>query len=361
MSISCSSDKLNTSSAYPKDRLVPATSMQEKMKRFSDNRVGANDAVKRVRDLGNQLLVRLLIPSRAAGAVIGKGGSFIQYLRSEKNAVINLPDSDNPERVVYISSNDMLNIVSCVAEIIPKLEEGRYSPESELRVLIHHSQAGAVIGRAGFKINEIRESTGANIKVFTDCAPMSSDRVVQFSGSRDAIVNALFEVMKLCQATPIRGVDQPYDPVNYDLDVVCSYGGFPPDKAWKNRRPIGGQMLGVRPVPAPFHGVAAAPPFASPIGVYAQPPPTIFAEGPLQTVRVTIPNDLAGSIIGRRGERINRIRQESRANIVVDPPVAGAVDRVITISGLPSQIRLGHFLLQQCLRSIPPLRRPGVA
>ncbi|CDW54841.1 Heterogeneous nuclear ribonucleoprotein K [Trichuris trichiura] len=352
------------------------------MKRFNDNRVGANDAVKRVRDLGNQLLVRLLIPSRAAGAVIGKGGSFIQYLRSEvsrlflsilgspaassrKNAVINLPDSDNPERVVYISSNDMLNIVSCVAEIIPKLEEGRYSPESELRVLIHHSQAGAVIGRAGFKINEIRESTGANIKVFTDCAPMSSDRVVQFSGSRDAIVNALFEVTKLCQAvylescarmdlsiasflkTPIRGVDQPYDPVNYDLDVVCSYGGFPPDKAWKNRRPIGGQMLGVRPVPTPFHGVAAAPPFASPIGVYAQPPPTIFAEGPLQTVRVTIPNDLAGSIIGRRGERINRIRQESRANIVVDPPVAGAVDRVITISGLPSQIRLGHFLLQQ--------------
>lgn len=37
--------------------------------------------------------------------------------------------------------------------------------------------AGAIIGRKGEKIKELREQTGANLKVFSECAPMSTDRV----------------------------------------------------------------------------------------------------------------------------------------------------------------------------------------
>ena len=49
---------------------------------------------------------------------------------------------------------------------------------------------------------------------------------------------------------------------------------------------------------------------------------------------MTIPNELAGTIIGRGGERIGNIRQDSGASILVEPPAPGSNERVITITGL---------------------------
>ena len=50
-------------------------------------------------------------------------------------------------------------------------------------------------------------------------------------------------------------------------------------------------------------------------------------------VQVTIPNELGGTIIGKGGERINRIRQQSGARIEIAPSL-GSEDRVITIIGM---------------------------
>jgi heterogeneous nuclear ribonucleoprotein K len=49
--------------------------------------------------------------------------------------------------------------------------------EFEVKLLIHSSMAGAIIGRGGEKIKELREQTSANLKVFSEPAPMSTDRV----------------------------------------------------------------------------------------------------------------------------------------------------------------------------------------
>lgn len=69
--------------------------------------------------------------------------------------------------------------------------------------------------------------------------------------------------------------------------------------------------------------------------------------GPPSTAQVTIPKDLAGTIIGKGGERINRIREDSGAHIVVDPPAPGSDERIITISGTHGQIQMAQYLLQQ--------------
>lgn len=37
--------------------------------------------------------------------------------------------------------------------------------DSEMKVLVHESHAGAVIGRGGSRIKELREKTGAQLKV----------------------------------------------------------------------------------------------------------------------------------------------------------------------------------------------------
>lgn len=72
--------------------------------------------------------------------------------------------------------------------------------------------------------------------------------------------------------------------------------------------------------------------------------------GEQTSTQVTIPKDLAGSIIGKGGERIRQIRQRSGANIKIDDPLPGSNDRIITIGGNQSQINFAQFLLQQSVR-----------
>lgn len=76
--------------------------------------------------------------------------------------------------------------------------------------------------------------------------------------------------------------------------------------------------------------------------------------------KVTIPNELAGTIIGKGGDRINRlflfflilkniflsIRSESVSRIEVGNTY-GNDERIITITGTPHQIQSAQYLLQQ--------------
>jgi heterogeneous nuclear ribonucleoprotein K len=48
---------------------------------------------------------------------------------------------------------------------------------------------------------------------------------------------------------------------------------------------------------------------------------------------VTIPNELAGAIIGPGGQRIRKIRNDSKANITIAEPDPNSKERIITITG----------------------------
>lgn len=72
--------------------------------------------------------------------------------------------------------------------------------------------------------------------------------------------------------------------------------------------------------------------------------------GATETNQVTIPNELAGAIIGPGGQRIRKIRVDSKANITIDEPAPGSNERVISIQGTPKQIQTAQYLLQQSVR-----------
>ena len=100
--------------------------------------------------------------------MIGKGGSNIQKLRSEHNAQVRIPDCPGPERVMSVQAGDMESVVGILRMAIPFMyEQGEDDDggDRELRLLIHQSIVGGIIGKSGSKIKEIRENTGANIKV----------------------------------------------------------------------------------------------------------------------------------------------------------------------------------------------------
>lgn len=72
-------------------------------------------------------------------------------------------------------------------------------------------------------------------------------------------------------------------------------------------------------------------------------------EGPKETQQVTIPKSMAGAILGPGGQRIRKIRNDSKASIILGE--ANEQDeRVITIEGSPKQIQTAQYLLQQAVK-----------
>ncbi|ERL88636.1 hypothetical protein D910_06020 [Dendroctonus ponderosae] len=128
------------------------------MKRGADGDMGS--PLKRSKRAGDEE-VRLLIPSKVAGSIIGKGGHNITKLRSQNGATAG-------------NGNDI-----------------------DMRMMVHQSQAGCIIGKGGSKIKEIREKIGTRIKIFSNPAPQSSDRVIQIIGEPAKCIDTLREVLTL--------------------------------------------------------------------------------------------------------------------------------------------------------------------
>nr|XP_014095505.1 heterogeneous nuclear ribonucleoprotein K isoform X4 [Bactrocera oleae] len=168
--------------------------------------------------------IRILIPSNIAGAVIGKGGQHIQKMRTQYKATVSVDDSQGPERTILISS-DLEATLQIVTEMLKYFEER--DDEVDVRLLIHQSLAGCIIGKGGQKIKEIRDKIGCRIlKVFSNVAPQSTDRVVQTVGKQSQVIEAIREVITLTRETPIKGPVHNYDPTNFDRMYADAYGGY---------------------------------------------------------------------------------------------------------------------------------------
>ena len=77
-------------------------------------------AFKRSRNTDEMVELRILLQSKNAGAVIGKGGKTIKALRTDYNASVSVPDSSGPERILSISA-DIETIGEILKKIIPTL------------------------------------------------------------------------------------------------------------------------------------------------------------------------------------------------------------------------------------------------
>uniref|UniRef100_A0A8C7DEF8 Heterogeneous nuclear ribonucleoprotein K n=1 Tax=Oncorhynchus kisutch TaxID=8019 RepID=A0A8C7DEF8_ONCKI len=384
-------------------------------------------AFKRSRNTDEMVELRVLLQSKNAGAVIGKGGKNIKALRTDYNASVSVPDSSGPERILSVSA-DIETIGEILLKIIPTLEEYQHYNgidfDCELRLLIHQSLAGGIIGVKGTKIKELRENTQTTIKLFQECCPHSTDRVVLVGGKPDRVVDCIKVILELVSEAPIKGRAQPYDPNFYD--ETYDYGGFTMMFEERGRRPMGGFPVrgrgGFERMP-PGRGGRPMPPSRrdyEDLSPRRGPPPPLPTRGrggsrarnlspqtngltsvhqssdrrgrpgdrydsmvsdldntsswepfqsggrgsysdiggPVITTQVTIPKDLAGSIIGKGGQRIKQIRHESGASIKIDEPLEGSEDRIITINGTQDQIQNAQYLLQNrhVLAPFPRLR-----
>lgn len=380
------------------------------MKRDYDS--GYDRASKRIRP-GDEC-IRLLIPSKVAGSIIGKGGKNITELRGKYKASITVPDCPGPERVLTISADQetALNIVGDCLQSLMDNGSRVNDEEIDVRMAIHSSQAGCVIGKGGSKIKELREKTGGKLKLFSAPAPQSTDRICQIIGKPSVILDLVRDILDLLRETPCKGPIQNYDPHNFDNYYADDYGGYGGSGSGRGGGPrgpmppgpMGGGMRSGPPPPmrgGPSGGYNGPSPRGGPGGMGGYnmrngsgsggPPPFdqddswVGGPGPMNSsfggpagpmgpgmngpnsggsggssktsTQVTIPKDLAGAIIGKQGTRIKKIRIDSGAAITIDEPAAGSNDRVITITGYPNEIQVAQFLLQQSVQVEMQARR----
>lgn len=216
----------------------------------------ANDSKRREVD-GKQykFTVRLLVPTRYGGMLIGKGGQVAKDLRATHEVDLFIPDSRGPERMVRIKGDNLDGVCNCVVDIAEKLQQDmnricnlKESDHTEIRVMLHKSLCGSIIGKGGADIKALRDETETMIRMNGDCCPHSTDRVCQIAGSPANVGNAFEKIITSLENIDIRGEDRWYNVDDYDESRCRDYGGFTPDNKGPNdnggRRDDGGRSGG---------------------------------------------------------------------------------------------------------------------
>lgn len=331
----------------------------------------------------NETSLRFLLNSKHAGGIIGKGGETIKRLRSDYSAHITVPDTDTGERVLTISANKEA-CINVLKECLPLVHEAPYrvgrpgsgeENEFEIDFLVLSGQVGGIIGKGGERIKQIREESKAKIKVYQDCLPDSSERVVALGGSEDEIVGALQNILGILENEPLKGGSTLYDPSyvhQTGFDNYNSYSG-PPGRGRGMSRGGGGRGRGGPRNDFGGHQGYGGGGFGQDFnnshdqgfgggfdkfgGGYG--PNSNFSNdgwnsgnsfGSSESTQVTVTNDMAGAIIGRGGERIRGIRQKSGADIKFADSEKDNKERLVTIKGSREQIQHAQYLMQQCVR-----------
>ncbi|XP_074054196.1 poly(rC)-binding protein 4 isoform X5 [Macrotis lagotis] len=290
----------------------------------SPDRMSSSDpGLEEEPELSITLTLRMIMHGKEVGSIIGKKGETVKRIREQSSARITISEGSCPERITTItgSTGAVFHAVSMIAF---KLDEdlctgppngGSISkPPVTLRLVIPASQCGSLIGKAGTKIKEIRETTGAQVQVAGDLLPNSTERAVTVSGVPDAIILC---VRQIC-AVILEG-----------FSVQGQYGTVTPAEVSKL------QQLSGHPVP-----------FASPSVV-----PGLDPSGQTSSQEFLVPNDLIGCVIGRQGSKISEIRQMSGAHIKIGNQAEGSGERHVTITGSPVSIALAQYLITACLET----------
>lgn len=394
--------------------------------------------------------IRFLVKTADAGGIIGKGGSVIKRLRETYNAAVTVPDSESDERVLTIDG-ERSNCVSVLKEVLEITKEPPYSQfrdpnhgnAHEVNLMVQASQAGGMIGPKGARINDVREKSGAFVKLFPDRLSNSSERIVAIGGDSEAVTTCLEMVLGLLDQAPMQGNPRLYDPsVSSGMDEFQGgqgggqggghdrparggmgmgrgmgraamrghamrggmrggprgggqfgggyfqppmhqpwggYGGpgYGPGAGGPPFRPQGPPMgMGGPPGGAPFDQKPFGGPPGGPYGgnpqagsgfggnqsSSTQPPSSGPAPGlmdsatpsvpsSIQTVQVTITEDMVGAIIGHGGERINNTRHMSGADVKVGDKASSGKDRLVSISGSQHQCEHAQYLMQQSVQT----------
>ncbi|XP_061116011.1 far upstream element-binding protein 3-like isoform X3 [Conger conger] len=264
---------------------------------------------------GNSAVQEILIPASKVGLVIGKGGDTIKQLQ-ERTGVKMIMIQDGPmptgaDKPLRITGDPykVQQARELVVEIIREKDQGDFRlgrsefasrlGGSSLDVAVPRFAVGIVIGRSGEMIKKIQHDAGVRIQFKPDDG-ISPDRIAQVMGQPDRCQHAVHLINELVHTAQER-------------DGFGGAGG--PRGRGRGR---GEWNMGT--------------------------------PGGLQEVTYTIPADKCGLVIGKGGETIKNINQQSGAHVELQrnpPPNTDPNVRIFTIRGTPQQMELARQLIDE--------------
>uniref|UniRef100_A0A8C5BWU3 Far upstream element-binding protein 3-like n=1 Tax=Gadus morhua TaxID=8049 RepID=A0A8C5BWU3_GADMO len=261
---------------------------------------------------GGGSVQEMLIPASKVGLVIGRGGDTIKQLQERAGVKMMMiqdgpmpTGADKPLRI----SGDPYKVQAArelVLEVIRDKDQGDFRSGrndftarlggATLDVAVPRFAVGIVIGRNGEMIKKIQNDAGVRIQFKADDG-ISPERVAMVMGQPDRCQHAVHLINDLIQTAQERD-------------------GF--GSAMRTSRVRGRSDW------------------------------TVGSPGPLQEVTYTIPADKCGLVIGKGGETIKSINQQSGAHVELQrnpPPSTDPNTRVFTIRGTPQQMDLARQLI----------------
>lgn len=151
------------------------------------------------------VLFRMYCPVKEACYIVGKKGEKINHIRDKANVRINVSDNikDVPERIILVRgpAENVARAFGLISRTI--LDEPEDEPASimsrqyNLKILVPHPMVGYIIGKQGVKFREIEENSAAKLKAAEQPLPSSTDRVLSITGVGDAIHIAIYYISQV--------------------------------------------------------------------------------------------------------------------------------------------------------------------
>jgi len=290
---------------------------------------------KRFRTGDGSVEVGILFPSQNIGPVIGKGGENINNIREESGAVV------HTSKFVQGVNERTAKIVGSVEEVstaIKMIIDALCKDNPMINLLAEYKNCGNLIGKQGVTIKQLREKTGANIHVSKECVGNSSQKEITVNGDYDAVSQAIDAVvMHLAQGN---------NPTRMAY-VPGGLGGYPnlgPGPVFSSPAPSGRGWV----LPPAARG---GRPFARQGGPQGMPQGGGAGAGasPIRMeMTLWVPEDLIGKVIGRAGNTIRTVREESSAHVYVHKGEDNddSSERKITIKGNMKSIGMACSMVE---------------
>ncbi|XP_062259786.1 far upstream element-binding protein 1 isoform X8 [Platichthys flesus] len=260
------------------------------------------------------------VPDGMVGFIIGRGGEQISRLQQESGCKIQIaPDSGGmPDRSVTLTGppEAIQGAKRLLTEIV---EKGRPAPAfhhndgpgmTVQEIMVPASKAGLVIGKGGETIKSLQERAGVKMVMIQD-GPQNTgaDKPLRISGEPFKVQQAKEMVMELIR-----------------------------DQGFREQRGEYGSRIG--------GGGGGGGGGGS-------------SNGGGDSLDVPVPRFAVGIVIGRNGEMIKKIQNDTGVRIQFKPDDGSTPDRIAQIMGPPDQAQHAAEIISDLLRSVQAGGPPG--
>ncbi|XP_030259304.1 far upstream element-binding protein 1 isoform X5 [Sparus aurata] len=276
-------------------------------------KVATNDAFSAMGGMGGpprSISEEFKVPDGMVGFIIGRGGEQISRLQQESGCKIQIaPDSGGmPDRSVTLTGGPE-SIQSAKRLLTEIVEKGRPAPAfhnndgpgmTVQEIMVPASKAGLVIGKGGETIKSLQERAGVKMVMIQD-GPQNTgaDKPLRISGEPFKVQQAKEMVMELIR-----------------------------DQGFREQRGEYGSRVG-------------------------------GGGGGGDSLDVPVPRFAVGIVIGRNGEMIKKIQNDTGVRIQFKPDDGSTPDRIAQIMGPPDQAQHAAEIISDLLRSVQAGGPPG--